>query len=142
MGDRIRLSQVIYNLLSNAMKYTPEGKSIEVRLRHDDSNAAICVLDEGRGIPDDELEKVFEGFYPSSVSEKPGSHGLAVSHRARPLYQPGDGQGSRRGPVCGKPPGRGDGHVPQAASCGTLVTNPSYMIARRWHFPLAVSRIW
>lgn len=80
MGDRIRLSQVICNLLSNAMKYTPEGKSIEVRLRHDDSNAAICVLDEGRGIPDDELERVFEGFYRSrTVSDwVSGSIGLGL----------------------------------------------------------------
>ncbi len=63
MGDELRLSQLIGNLLSNAVKFTPQGKRIEVRLWHNNSSTGLSVLDEGCGIPADDLDKVFEGFY-------------------------------------------------------------------------------
>lgn len=80
MGDVLRLSQLIGNLLSNAVKYSPEGTTIEVRLSTDGSNAFLKVLDQGRGIPAAELERVFEGFYrPANVSDwVSGSIGLGL----------------------------------------------------------------
>lgn len=80
MGDGLRLSQLIWNLFSNAVKYSPEGTTVEVRLSIDGRNALLQVLDEGRGIPADELDKVFEGFYrPSKVKDwVSGSIGLGL----------------------------------------------------------------
>ncbi|HHW25816.1 MAG TPA: PAS domain-containing sensor histidine kinase [Firmicutes bacterium] len=80
MGDVLRLSQLIGNLLSNAVKYSPEGTIIEVKLSTDGSNAFLKVLDQGRGIPAGELERVFEGFYrPANVADwVSGSIGLGL----------------------------------------------------------------
>ncbi len=62
-GDPIRLRQVGANLLSNALKFTPEGGTVRVELREDDGWAVLTVSDTGRGIPPDELPRVFDRFY-------------------------------------------------------------------------------
>ena len=62
MGDHSRLAQVVGNLLNNAAKYTPAGGRIEVALRRAGRQAAVCVADNGAGIPPDMLEPVFDMF--------------------------------------------------------------------------------
>ena len=61
-ADELRLKQVFYNLLSNAIKFTPEGKRIGVRAAGDGGRAVITVWDEGIGITEDDLEKIFDPF--------------------------------------------------------------------------------
>lgn len=61
-ADKVRLTQVIANLLNNAAKYTHEGGRIWLSTRRDESNALISVRDNGMGIPADMLPKVFDLF--------------------------------------------------------------------------------
>ena len=61
--DPLRAIQVVTNLIGNALKYSAPGSPVEVRLRSDPSQAHVDVLDHGRGIPADQLERVFEKFH-------------------------------------------------------------------------------
>ena len=62
-GDRDRLEQVLGNLLENAVKYSPEGSEIFVRVEDRGDSVVTSVCDRGIGIPDDELGQVFERFH-------------------------------------------------------------------------------
>jgi PAS domain S-box-containing protein len=79
--DRDRVAQILANLLSNATKYTPTGKRVEVKVGVVDGGyAMVRVEDEGIGIPADQLEKVFEGFYRAGylAGWKSGGIGLGL----------------------------------------------------------------
>ena len=65
-GDRVRLHQVLDNLLSNALKFTPSGGRVDVRLRRDGETAVVEVADSGLGIPEEEQARLFERFFRSS----------------------------------------------------------------------------
>jgi two-component system sensor histidine kinase KdpD len=54
---------VLFNLLDNAAKYTPEGSRIEVAAAPENGFVAVRVLDEGDGIPEADLERIFDKFY-------------------------------------------------------------------------------
>ncbi len=62
-GDAARLRQVIDNLLTNAIKYSPPGKPITVGGRYSEKSITVFVRDQGAGIPKSEIDKVFERFY-------------------------------------------------------------------------------
>ncbi|RYY49398.1 MAG: PAS domain-containing sensor histidine kinase [Chitinophagaceae bacterium] len=62
-GDRERVGQVITNLVTNAIKYSPEGGKIEVALKTESDHLLLSVKDEGIGIPEGMHGKVFEQFY-------------------------------------------------------------------------------
>ncbi len=82
--DREKKHQVILNLLSNAIKFTPNGKKIQVECSEEGENIHLKVSDEGVGIPEDELESVFDKFIQSSKT-KTGAGGtglgLAISRQ-------------------------------------------------------------
>ena len=61
-GDRVRLVQVVANLLNNAAKFTDAGGRIELRLVPEGNNVEIQVEDDGQGIPQDRLDHIFEMF--------------------------------------------------------------------------------
>ena len=63
MGDALKLSQVIYNLTDNAIKYTPDGGHVTVELTGEGGNALLKVMDTGIGIPKESLNHVFDRFY-------------------------------------------------------------------------------
>jgi signal transduction histidine kinase len=65
-GDRARLAQVLDNLISNAIKFTPAGGRVEVRLAAADDTAVLEVEDTGLGLREDELARLFERFFRSS----------------------------------------------------------------------------
>jgi CheY-like chemotaxis protein len=67
-ADAERLQQVIWNLLSNSIKFTPKGGRIEIRLRPTDSGIEIVVADNGQGITEDFLPYVFDRFRQADVS--------------------------------------------------------------------------
>jgi signal transduction histidine kinase len=77
-GDRDRLGQAIDNLLSNAMKFTPEGRSITVAVHAVDGEAEVSVDDEGAGIPAEDLDRLFERFYRSASEERRAVPGVGL----------------------------------------------------------------
>ncbi len=68
-GDSIRLKQVFINIISNAIKYSPENTSIRVLATRDESSVLVSIIDQGFGIPDDEIDKIFDRFYRVKTSE-------------------------------------------------------------------------
>jgi heavy metal sensor kinase len=80
-GDEAHLREVFYNLVDNAVKYTPAGGSIEVRLRRHDQDAVVTLRDTGVGIPAEHLTHVFERFYrvDRARSRAEGGTGLGLS---------------------------------------------------------------
>lgn len=61
-GDPVRLLQVINNVLSNAIKFTPAGGELDVRLARGDDTAALIVKDTGRGLTDEQVRQLFQPF--------------------------------------------------------------------------------
>lgn len=80
-GDRDRLQQVVWNLVSNALKFTPKGGRVEVELTEEDGDAAIRVTDTGIGIAGDFLPYVFDRFRQadSSMSRRHSGLGLGMA---------------------------------------------------------------
>ena len=82
-GDPARLAQVLDNLVSNALKFTPAGGRVQVRLSTADGVALIEVEDTGVGLAENEQEQLFERFFRSSrafESAIPGTGlGLAIA---------------------------------------------------------------
>jgi len=85
MADADRIVQTLVNLLSNAIKFTPEGGSVTVTVGRADGEATFAVRDTGRGIPPDQLDRIFERFRQvdaSDAREKGGTGlGLAIAQR-------------------------------------------------------------
>jgi PAS domain S-box-containing protein len=82
-GDRARLAQLLDNLISNGIKFTPAGGRIDVRARGERGNAVLEVRDTGMGIAPEEQQNLFERFFRSSKATEqaiPGTGlGLAIS---------------------------------------------------------------
>ncbi|MGC8469572.1 MAG: DUF4118 domain-containing protein [Acetobacteraceae bacterium] len=79
--DMVLFEQVLFNLLDNAAKYAPAGTTVTVRARRGNGRVRIEVLDEGPGIPADELARIFEKFHraPATDRRPPGlGLGLAI----------------------------------------------------------------
>jgi len=67
-ADRAKLKLILDNLISNAVKFTPDGGTITLRGRLDDADLVIDVADTGPGIPHDERAKIFEAFYQGATA--------------------------------------------------------------------------
>lgn len=81
IGDRDRLQQIVWNLVSNALKFTPKGGQVHVRLTDCDGDAQIEVIDTGVGIASDFLPFVFDRFrqQDSSMSRRHSGLGLGMA---------------------------------------------------------------
>ena len=79
--DEDRLSQVVLNLIDNAIKYSPPDGVVKVKLTTDKENARIEITDKGTGIPEEELPRIFERFYrvEKGSSARFGGRGLGLS---------------------------------------------------------------
>ena len=92
-GDAVRITQVVGNLISNAVKYTPEGGRIEVGLSAADGHAVVSVRDNGIGIDGDHLAHVFD-LFGQLKNPRPREHthdglgiGLALVQRLIEMHQ-------------------------------------------------------
>ena len=72
------MEHVIYNLLNNAIIYTPQNSNITIDLSQNEDTLQIVILDEGNGFPEDEISFVFEKFYRLKNS-RPGGSGIGLS---------------------------------------------------------------
>ena len=79
LGDRRQLVSAVYNVIENAVKFSPPGSTVEVRARLDGERVELSVRDTGAGIPRADMERIFERFYRSD--------------RTRSLSVPGTGLG-------------------------------------------------
>jgi signal transduction histidine kinase len=77
--DRERVMQVASILLDNAVKYTPDGGSIEVSVGEEDASVALAVSDTGVGISEDQLPLIFERFYRADAARAEDGVGLGLS---------------------------------------------------------------
>jgi signal transduction histidine kinase len=77
-ADKDKLSQVFINLISNAVKFTPEGGRIEVNVKKDEETAAIEVSDTGAGISKQDLPHIFERFYRTDRSRSRATGGFGI----------------------------------------------------------------
>ena len=77
--DRERVLQVASILLDNAVKYTPDGGKVTVRVEEENGGVALAVSDTGVGITEDQLPLVFERFYRSDPSRSEGGTGLGLA---------------------------------------------------------------
>jgi PAS domain S-box-containing protein len=93
VADPDRMRQVVDNLLSNALKYSPEGSDIDVRVVSEDGHVATSVTDHGIGIPRDEIPQLFERFHRArNVSSRYyGGLGLGL-YIARAIVEAHDGE--------------------------------------------------
>lgn len=80
-ADSFRLRQVFLNLLTNAIKYTPEGGSVTVELILNDNNVAITISDTGIGIDSEHLDIIFDRFYrvDKTRNRNDGGSGLGLA---------------------------------------------------------------
>jgi two-component system, OmpR family, sensor histidine kinase MtrB len=82
--DALRIEQVLNNLVSNAIKYSPKGGPVEIRLQDSDGEAIIGITDHGIGIPSDQRDHIFEPFRRAGLTKDkiPGiGLGLSVARR-------------------------------------------------------------
>lgn len=101
--DQDLMAQVILNLLSNSVKYSPEGGRVEVRIRREGGCARVSVRDEGIGIPKDKIPYIFEKFYrvDNSLTRSTGGTGLGLANaryivegHGGSIWAESDGQGT------------------------------------------------
>lgn len=78
LADKSGITSVIHNLLENAVKYSPCGSPVSVALRHSGGKHRIEIRDQGRGIPPEERERIFEKFYRMGNEETRESTGTGL----------------------------------------------------------------
>lgn len=78
IGDSDRLQQAASNLLSNAVRYTPKGGSINVAVRRDDRRALVEVSDTGVGISDEDMGRVFGRFWRADSARHTATGGIGI----------------------------------------------------------------
>lgn len=77
-ADKDKISQVIVNLLSNALKYTPQGGKVQVGIKGTDDLTQLVVKDNGQGIPQEDLPYIFERFYRADKSRNRQTGGSGI----------------------------------------------------------------
>jgi len=104
-GDSVQLTEVLQNLIDNAVQYTLPGGHIDVQARAHGGDVTFTVADSGIGIPESDLERIFERFYrvDDARSREAGGTGLGLSiarhiveaHGGRIWVESAIGSGSR-----------------------------------------------
>ena len=104
LGDRTRLAQLLDNLVSNAIKFTPGGGRVGVRLSRDNGHVVLAISDTGMGIPAEEQANLFQRFFRTSEATKHAIQGtglgltitkaIAEAHGGTISVKSGEGKGT------------------------------------------------
>jgi signal transduction histidine kinase len=104
MGDRDRIARVVHSLLDNAVRFSPRGGAIEVRVERGELEARVSVADHGLGIPLDRQARIFERYYRAHAGTPEDYGGLGLSldlsreivtrHGGRIWFESTPGEGS------------------------------------------------
>ena len=111
--DRTKMEQVLDNLITNAIKFSPAGAQVTIRLYQDDGAAVIAVCDEGPGIPAQEREKLFRPFYRAGTQDTGDAE-----HRLGPGHRASDRRSARRSRLDGERDQQGIDLLRVRAQCG------------------------
>lgn len=103
VADEKRLRQAIYNLITNAVQYTPEGGSITLSAQRDPDNLRITVTDTGEGIPPEDVERLFSKFERGDQGARESGAGLGLAlvkslielHGGGVIVHGGNGRGAQ-----------------------------------------------
>lgn len=101
-GDREKIEIILFNLISNAIKYTPKGQKVTVRLSEFANNVVIEVADGGPGIPQNAGASIFEKFYRSNKQSQQTGFGIGLylakqftdQHHGQLSFKSSDGRGT------------------------------------------------
>jgi signal transduction histidine kinase len=101
-ADENRVRQILFNLLSNAANYAPEGSTVRLACAGDEQGIAFSVHDDGPGIPADVLDGIFRRFEPHANGGRRRGAGLGLSivksfvelHGGRVAIETGEGRGT------------------------------------------------
>ena len=77
-ADPERIHQVLFNLVDNAVRFTPPGGAVRITARHEDDRVEVTVADTGVGIPPEHLPRLFERFYRVDVARSRGDGGTGI----------------------------------------------------------------
>ncbi len=105
-GDRVRIRQVIANLIDNAVKYTPRGGSITVTVRPASAGAEVVVADTGAGIPPEDRDRIWDRLYRGDASRSQRGLGIGLS-LVRAIVEAHGGRAAVESVAC--PTGKRDG---------------------------------
>jgi two-component system sensor histidine kinase KdpD len=77
--DAVQVRQILSNLVDNALKFSPSGSPVTVRVTRTRKEVILRVIDQGRGLPEPELEHVFEPFYRGAPAQDQTGTGLGLA---------------------------------------------------------------
>ena len=104
MGDETRLEQVLANLVSNAIKYSPQGGEIQISGQVRPGQVIVCVSDHGPGVAPEDIPHIFDRFYRSSIAKRTTkgaglglylARAVVEAHGGRIWIDPRPGKGAR-----------------------------------------------
>jgi two-component system, OmpR family, sensor histidine kinase ChvG len=126
VGHDSRLSQVIVNLLDNAISFSPPGGRVAVLARRVGNEIQIAVDDEGPGIPDENLERIFERFYTDRPQENFGQNsGLGLNISRQIAVAHGGRLWAENRPPKGVGRGKGDASVGRSGGARFVMRLPA-----------------
>jgi len=86
-GDKLNLRRLFFNIISNAIKFTPEGGRIDMRIEQNHGMIVSSISDTGPGIASEDIDKVFEEFYRGDKSTPGSGLGLYIAHTIAKLHK-------------------------------------------------------
>lgn len=79
-ADTVQITQIIFNLLMNAIYFSPKNGLVTIEARQNDNNIILTITDEGKGLSEEDLQKVFQPFYSTKPVGEGSGLGLSVVH--------------------------------------------------------------
>jgi len=86
-GDRLHLRRLFFNIISNAIKFTPEGGCVDIHIEHGHGKIISFISDTGPGIAPENLGRIFEEFYRADKNTPGSGLGLHIAHTIARLHQ-------------------------------------------------------